>query len=892
MTKHRTHPGTLASVHAAGRGIVIKIEGDGSSAAKALQLVEEHLREVRHESGETSEAIERVKGALETVGLYLGIREAIEGIKELTVGSLELGEALEKASKRSGLAVESLSVLHYAAGVTGSDFDGLVSGLSKFENTIAKAADGDAKASGFMKSLGLNAKELTQRSDGAEIAFHKFLQTLAATENPLERNRLAMGLLGKAGAAQIPVLLEIAENWDLFKQKAEAAGVLLTGETADALAHANQQLNDLKQHFTGAGLALTEGLTPALENLIGSMQGGEKTMDAWTTFGKFIGANAELIASGLLQIGSAIEDIAGVSAIAVVEATSLGIKLGNFVTGNNIEGASGASKALDAQARTIAEALDRHRQRISEASSALSEGGREFYLGPKSRRSGLLGLIDDSGRDLIGEGKKNSGGPHGKGFEGADATGKPAKSGNAIAEATTQLLAEQAKATADLQKSQNAIQIAELESQHRQLLVSDQQFFVEKLQHELAALDAESKALTDKRAGLQTLAAKQHGDGTLKRDKQGRSAEELKTQREILRVGEELDALDTRRAQVTSGNTAEIVLNQREQELATLKIAAELEKERGVSIEHQLALIEREHGLQADKLTLNGDTQGAADARAAGDVLAQKLRIADVERQIAETEAGYRQQAQAVEDRAGKGRESKLEAEHELNALRGKEAADLQSLVAQYDALAQTLGGPFKTKAAELHAELDKLNDPDRHVETEFGKKLADSFGGVVTSIADKAAQGKESVAQMAQSILHDMENLALKMAEQKFVLPFFQQAFGVPTDPSSGGGFSLGSLFGHGSGAAPTAGPSLYTPAKQGGGGSVFGGIATGLAKAGGAALAPKVTHNIINQSSQPVTSGAPQVSWDSQFREMIVHTILSDKSEGGPISQVWGSD
>ncbi len=61
----------------AGRGIVIQIQGDGESAKKALEMVREQLRETATESTHTAEMIERVKGALETVGLYMGIREGI-----------------------------------------------------------------------------------------------------------------------------------------------------------------------------------------------------------------------------------------------------------------------------------------------------------------------------------------------------------------------------------------------------------------------------------------------------------------------------------------------------------------------------------------------------------------------------------------------------------------------------------------------------------------------------------------------------------------------------------------------------------------------------------------------------------------------------------------------
>ena len=178
-------------------------------------------------------------------------------------------------------------------------------------------------------------------------------------------------------------------------------------------------------------------------------------------------------------------------------------------------------------------------------------------------------------------------------------------------------------------------------------------------------------------------------------------------------------------------------------------------------------------------------------------------------------------------------------------------------LVQQYQVFADVLGGPFKEKAEELRAELQQLGQPDRRVESEVGKKLADSFGNMVTSITEKAAEGKESVSKMAADILHDIDNMAIKLAEQKFILPFFQNAFGASggtggtgggSGSGGGGGFSWGGLFGMGKGnnAGPGA-PSIWQPPAKAGGAINFGSVATDIAKAGVSALTPKVTSNVI---------------------------------------------
>ena len=211
-------------------GIVINISADPATTKAALETVREQMlrtaQEGKRDATDLADAWGTVRNAMASIGVGLSIGALVAGVRSLVQESLDLGTQLERASQKTGLSAESLSVLHYAAKVTGGDFEGLSASLGRFENTIGKAADGNKQAEAFMRGLGLNAKELAGRTDGAEIAFHKFLQTLAATESPIERNRLAIGLLGRAGAEQIPMLLQLANNWDFFKQKAQDAGVL------------------------------------------------------------------------------------------------------------------------------------------------------------------------------------------------------------------------------------------------------------------------------------------------------------------------------------------------------------------------------------------------------------------------------------------------------------------------------------------------------------------------------------------------------------------------------------------------------------------------------------------------------------------------------------------
>jgi lambda family phage tail tape measure protein len=838
------------------KNIRIVIQGDGESAKTALAMVREQMaataEQARNSGSEIGEAMEKVKRALEWIVLYDGIREVVSGIKELAVGSLELGETLEQAAKKTGLSVESLSVLHYAAGVLGTDFNSLVTGVGRMDKAIGAAADGNKEAAALMKALGVNAKDLAGRTDGAEIAFHKFVSVLAATDNPVRRTQLAMQLLGRAGAEQIPVLLEIGRNWDTFKQKAQEAGVVLDGETAAKLADTSQRLQDLKQHAIGAGLAFTEGLTPSLDQMFNVISSGQGQMDTMKTWGQDIG-----------RILAFVGEVAYTAAAGLEYAFGAG-ELGKFTEAGR--------RDLAAAKELMQKAQEMH----------------DVAFGDKPPGA--------AGKPFLPEG----GGAGGPGFGGAGVGARP-KSDNSIGEAAAQLAAEQAKVAADARRALDEQNLAELEAQHRMGLVADGEFYTEKARLESDAFDAEQQSLRQHLAALQALETRQHADKGLKRDKAGNSAEELRTQKEMLQIQDQLAQVEARRGQKGSQDTAQADAGNKEAELARLKVAAELEKQRNDGITARLALLRREADIEAQKVhNAGGSDADVAQVRALEQIEEQKLQIEEVTRQITAAEQAHKLAVDAVQDAERKGLLTKRAGQQQINQLNRQEAATLQQLVAQYTALAQVLGGDYLQKARALQATLAQLGRPDNQSDNQFAKQIGQGLSGVIDKFADSAARGKQSFHSMTLSMLQDIEALAVKMATERWLTPLLTSAFGGAGGgsgavPSAGPDIASALWESHASGGTSSdnaqvvgeKGPEIWQPPTRGG--TI---LPTAAVRAlgeggGGGGRAPSITQNIINNSSQPVTAQAPQVSFDTQLKSYVINTVLEDHAQGGPIAQ-----
>lgn len=280
--------------------VVVVVAGDDKTG-EVFNAVKKHMDETKAKAKETSEALgeigEQLKHGLELAGIAVTAKEAIAQIKEAVAQAAEFGETIAKASERTGMAAGTLSVLHYAAAVTSTDFDKLVTASGKMGKNLADAADGNKKLDAAFQRIGITAKEIVNRHDALDIVMQHLAKTMEETESPARRLQLAGDLLGKQGQANIPVLMNLAEHFEELKKKAQDAGVYLNEMSAKELQEMNAKMKDLQQHILGAKVAFADGLTPALEGIIKEFTSAQAGTNIWSTAGRQAGLVAVELAT-------------------------------------------------------------------------------------------------------------------------------------------------------------------------------------------------------------------------------------------------------------------------------------------------------------------------------------------------------------------------------------------------------------------------------------------------------------------------------------------------------------------------------------------------------------------------------------------------------------------
>ncbi len=817
-------------------GVTVIIAGQDDTE-KVFQAIEANLKRVQNRAGETESALSRLgtmgQRALAVFGVTVGAELAIRTLKNAVTAALDFGDAIEKAHVKTGLAVGTLSTLHFAAAMTGSDFDGLTAAVAKLDKGIGAAADGDKKSASFLTAIGLNASELVKQSDGAEVAFKRLTGAISATENPIERVRLATGLLGKAGAEQIDMLVKIGRNWDGYKKAAEDAGLSLDGTTARQLQETNEKLRMMQLRAQGAGLAFTEGLIPGINALFNTLSGGKGSMQTFEAFGNFLAYS--------------LNEVAGIAyhAAAALEAVFALGEGGLLTKGGTTDLA--ASKELSDRAYQFQKnaeqiALTGHEVGWSESRAAHDMDG-------KKGGGGFAGTGDEAGAEKI---------------KGA---------ADRLRQAQADLGAEQAKLSGDRAKVQGDVELAQLEANHKLYLVSDAAYYAEKRRIEDAATASEQAALGNQKVeAIRRIGSLRPEANGGDREKALQAEAKIAEQKKkIVEIDEKMAELEAKRAKSTVETGLAEAENAKKRLAESDAIFAELEAMRGGSTGDRIQqssnrYAERRRGLVAGGAS-SGDLAAADELqRSQEDTIA--AHGADQTNQA--QAAGFNARRSTIDSSASRGLISRMEAQRQLVALDKEEADALQPVLEAYQHLAEADGDlAAAAKVSELQTRIAELKNPVDEVAAHIREQFDSAFEGLFENL-DK---GSKAWVDFGKQI----EKIALSEAYKSIIEPGIQQGLAAVI---SNGTFN---------GAKPTGtGQGI---------GSMLGGLIPGLAgkipgatvTGGGSSSGVNVT--LINQGApMQVASAGQQQDHEAEFGGKVISVVLKDLEQGGGIAQALG--
>lgn len=211
------------------------------------------------------------------------------------------GDELAKSSKRTGVSVEAISELRYAAALSGVEFGGLEGAIRRMQRTIHSASSGLRSASSALAEIGLSVEMISAMSPDQQ--FEMIAGALAGVSDATTRASLAMQIFGRSGTSVLPIVDRGADGLRAMREDARSLGITMSSDAARSAEQLADSYTRLRSALTATAAKIGASLAPMLINL------SSKTAEAISAAAKWIAENSRLIVSfaelsaGLLAVG-------------------------------------------------------------------------------------------------------------------------------------------------------------------------------------------------------------------------------------------------------------------------------------------------------------------------------------------------------------------------------------------------------------------------------------------------------------------------------------------------------------------------------------------------------------------------------------------------------------
>lgn len=223
----------------------------------------------------------------------------------------KVGDSLDKASKRTGIAVESLSELNFAAEQSGASAQVLENSVRVMNRTLADAADGSATAVQALNMVGLAVEDLSGMSP--EQRFIAISDALSKIQDPGERAAASMRLFGRTGTQLLPMLADGASGIERLRQEARDLGLTISTETAEKAAEFTDSLNRLRRVIVVTAVNVGALFGPAISGITTALAKSGRAVNDFVGRNRVLIVTVAVVGASLVAVGGTLVAI-GISA--------------------------------------------------------------------------------------------------------------------------------------------------------------------------------------------------------------------------------------------------------------------------------------------------------------------------------------------------------------------------------------------------------------------------------------------------------------------------------------------------------------------------------------------------------------------------------------------------
>lgn len=309
--------------------VKIKISADGKGVDTTVAAIRGSLKQLGSD-------LTRVQSLATSALGFAGIGGAasVAGIIAIAKQTANAADEMANLAQRTGVSVEELSRLGYAAKMSDASLEDVSAGLKKLSVNMVEAADGTPAAAQKFAQLGISVRDASGNLKSSDAVLKEVADRFANMADGAAKSALAQDLFGKSGLALIPLLNSGAAGLKSMADEADRFGVTISTDLAKKAEEFNDTLDRLQSVAQGLGQDLGAALIPALTDLsVAFLQtvdserqlGADNGIKEWAD----TGARAVALVVDVVGILGRVLKGAGLSLGAYVAAAGAALK-GNF----------------------------------------------------------------------------------------------------------------------------------------------------------------------------------------------------------------------------------------------------------------------------------------------------------------------------------------------------------------------------------------------------------------------------------------------------------------------------------------------------------------------------------------------------------------------------------
>jgi hypothetical protein len=174
-----------------------------SDSGRMLAGMGQAGREAMAASAQAMNQTTAAAGSLRSMAMSAASAFAAIGLANILRDIVNFASNMEDLSAQTGIGVEQLQALNYAASGAGVTVDQLALAISQMSKRLVSGDDSAVEA---VRALGLSVSELVKMEP--DEAFLQISEAIARIPNPMEQATAAMQIFGRSGAQLLPAMKE------------------------------------------------------------------------------------------------------------------------------------------------------------------------------------------------------------------------------------------------------------------------------------------------------------------------------------------------------------------------------------------------------------------------------------------------------------------------------------------------------------------------------------------------------------------------------------------------------------------------------------------------------------------------------------------------------------